>query len=136
MYLVAFSSLIGVISLFSCLNIRSPKNKRETKRTCGKIFFKRLFNHTSNWPMIVRRFYDQFFYVILWEGNVELNINQTYQYLVDYDHEKINTRIVNYAIDGFAFMSTLNSHRLDALGKVTEGFSQSRHFSLAPGSNH
>ena len=136
MYLVAFSSIIGVISLFSCLNIRSPKNKREMKRTCGKIFFKRLFNHTSNWPMIVRRFYDQFFYVILWEGNVELNINQTYQYLVDYDHEKINTRIVNYAIDGFAFMSTLNSHRLDALGKVTEGFSQSRHFSLAPGSNH
>ena len=106
------------------------------KRTCGKIFFKRLFNHTSNWPMIVRRFYDQFFYVILWEGNVELHINQTYQYLVDYDHEKINTRIVNYAIDGFAFMSTLNSHRLDALGKVTVGFSQSRHFSLAPGSNH
>ena len=102
------------------------------KRTFRKIFFHRLFNHTSNWPMIVRRFYDQFFYVILWEGNVELNINQTYQYLVDYDHEKINTRIVNYAIDGFAFMSTLNSHRLDALGKVTEGFSQSRHFSLAP----
>ena len=132
MYLVAFSSIIGVISLFSCLNIRSPKNKREMKRTFRKIFFQRLFNHTSNWPMIVRRFYDQFFYVILWEGNVELNINQTYQYLVYYDHEKINTRIVNYAIDGFAFMSTLNSHRLDALGKVTEGFSQSRHFSLAP----
>ena len=64
-----------------------------------------------------------FFYVILWEGNAHLNINQTYQYLVYYDHEKINTRIVNYAIDGFAFMSTLNSHRLDALGKVTEGFS-------------
>ena len=86
--------------------------------------------------MIVRRFYDQLFYVILWEGNVELNINQTYKYLVYYDHEKINTRIVNYAIDSFAFMSTLNSHRLDALGKVTKGFSQSRHFSLAPGSNH
>ena len=34
--------------------------------------------------MIVRRFYDQFFYVILWEGNVELNINQTYQYFCIY----------------------------------------------------
>ena len=67
--------------------------------------------------------YVHFFYVILWEGNVELNINQTYQYLVYYDHEKINTRIVNYAIDIFAFILTLNSHRLDALGKVTEGFS-------------
>ena len=73
--------------------------------------------------MIVRRFYVQIFYVILWEGNAELNINRTYQYLVYYDHEKINTRIVNYAIDSFAFISTLNSHRLDALGKATEGFS-------------
>ena len=76
--------------------------------------------------MIGRRFYVQFFYVILWEGNAELNINQTYQYLVYYDHEKINTRIVSYAIDSFAFMSILNSHRLDALGKVTEGFSPRR----------
>ena len=95
------------------------------KRTCRKIFSKRLLNHTSNWP-IGRRFQVQFFYVILWEGNVELNINQTYQYLVYYDHEKINTRIVSYAIDSFAFMSILNSHRLDALGKVTEGFSPRR----------
>ena len=47
------------------------------------------------------------------------------------------TRIVNYEIDSFAFMSTLNSHRLDALGKVTGGFSaQSRHFSVGLGSNH
>ena len=93
------------------------------KRTCGKIFFKRLFNHTSNWPMIVRRFYVQIFYVILWEGNAELNINRTYQYLVYYDHEKINTSIVNYGIHSFAFMSILNSHRLDAFGKVSESFS-------------
>ena len=96
------------------------------KRTFRKIFSKRLLNHTSNWPMIGRRFYVQFFYVILWEGKVELNINQTYQYLVDYDHEKNKTRMVNYEIDSFAFMSTLNSHRLDALGKVTEGFSPRR----------
>ena len=73
--------------------------------------------------MIVRRFYDQFFYVILWEGNVEVNINQTYQYLVYYDHEKTHTGIVNYGIDSFAFISSSNSHRLDALGKLTEGFS-------------
>ena len=46
--------------------------------------------------------------------------------------KKIKSTIVNYGIDSFAFVSTLNSHRLDALGKVTEGFSQSRHFSLAP----
>ena len=37
--------------------------------------------------------------------------------------KKINTRMVNYGIDSFAFISTLNSHRPDALGKVTEGFS-------------
>ena len=71
----------------------------------------------------MRRFYVQIFYVILWEGNAELNINQTYQYLVYYDHEKLNTRIVNYAIDSFAFILTLNSHKLDTLGKVTESFS-------------
>ena len=49
--------------------------------------------------MIGRRFYVHFFYVILWEGNVELDINQTYQYLLYYDHEKISIRIVSYAID-------------------------------------
>ena len=37
--------------------------------------------------------------------------------------KKIKSTIVNYGIDSFAFVSTLNSHRLDALGKVTEGFS-------------
>ena len=49
-----------------------------------------------------------------------------------YDPQKKNkTRIVNYEIDSFAFMSTLKSHRLGALGKVTAGFSaQSRHFSV------
>ena len=75
----------------------------------------------------MRRFYVHFFNVILWEGNVELNINQTYQYLVYYDHEKINIRFVSYAIDSsvtvFTVLSTLNSYRLDTLGKVTEGFS-------------
>ena len=70
--------------------------------------------------MIVRRFYVHFFYVILWEGNVELNINQTYQYLLYYDHEKISIKFVSYAIDSSV---TLNSYRLDTLGKVTEGFS-------------
>ena len=88
--------------------------------------------------MIVRRVYhcrSSFLYVILWEGNVEFNIIRTYLYVGYYDHKKKNkTRIVKYEIDSFAFVSTLNSHRLDALGKVTEGFSaQSRHFSVAPG---
>ena len=75
----------------------------------------------------MRRFYVHFFYVILWEGNVELNINQTYQCLVYYDHEKINIRFVSYAIDSsvtvLTVLSTLNSYRLDTLGKVTVGIS-------------
>ena len=44
-----------------------------------------------------------------------------------YDHEKINIRFVSYAIDSsvtvFTVLSTLNSYRLDTLGKVTVGIS-------------
>ena len=44
-----------------------------------------------------------------------------------YDHEIINIRFVSYAIDSsvtvLTVLSTLNSYRLDTLGKVTVGFS-------------
>ena len=100
--------------------LRSPKYKWEMKRTFRKISLNGylIILQISRWLSDIST--TSFLYVILWEGNAHLNINQ---YLVYYDHEKINTRIVNYAIDSFAFILTLNSHRLDALGKVTEGFS-------------
>ena len=116
----------------------SPLESFEMKRTCAKFSLNGyiIILQIGRWLGDVST-YVHSFYVILWEGNPELNINRTYQYLVYYDHEKINTSIVNYGIDSFAFISTLNSHRIDTLGKLKEGFSaRRRHFSVAPGSNH